>query len=124
SRAHCENPSNAPGLPRTYAGPRGVGEYRALGGATEPQLDSLCHHWSEERFQTELMTPSIFISGGGDSHQPLSRMSIGVFEDLGYEVNYAASDFYALPGPGLHPGAHEHVGEVFEHSEPIVLMLP
>ena len=50
-------------------------------------------HWSEAAFGNELMTG--FISGAPD---PLSILTIGALQDLGYTVNYAAADPYGLPG--------------------------
>ncbi len=49
-------------------------------------------HWRELVFGDELLTG--FLSG---SDRPLSRMSVASFEDLGYTVDYAAADPYALP---------------------------
>jgi hypothetical protein len=31
---------------------------------------------------------------------PISRLTIGAFEDLGYTVDYAAADAYRLPSAG------------------------
>ena len=47
--------------------------------------------WRESVFQTELMTG--YSSPGND---PISRVTIGALEDLGYEVNYNAADNYSL----------------------------
>ena len=49
-------------------------------------------HWRELIFGDELLTG--FLSG---ESRPLSAMSIASFEDLGYAVNYARADPYALP---------------------------
>ncbi len=49
-------------------------------------------HWREAVFADELLTG--FLSGAVRS---LSAMSIGCFEDMGYQVNYAAANAYALP---------------------------
>lgn len=49
-------------------------------------------HWREEVFADELMTG--FLDVGAN---PISRMTIGAFEDLGYSVDYAAADVYRLP---------------------------
>jgi hypothetical protein len=47
-------------------------------------------HWREPVFVNELMTG--FLNGG--MANPLSRLSAASMEDLGYTVNYAASDPY------------------------------
>ena len=49
-------------------------------------------HWREAVFADELLTG--FLSG---AVRPISRMSIGCFEDMGYRVDYQAADAYALP---------------------------
>lgn len=49
-------------------------------------------HWREELFADELMTG--FLDVGAN---PISRMTVGAFEDLGYSVDYAAADVYRLP---------------------------
>jgi len=56
-------------------------------------------HWSEAEFDNEIMTG--FINPGVN---PLSRVTIGAFEDLGYTVSYAAADSYTLPGSGVTTG--------------------
>lgn len=49
-------------------------------------------HWREVYLQDELMTG--FASGSGE---PLSRVTIGALEDLGYVVDYAAADDWSIP---------------------------
>ena len=49
-------------------------------------------HWREAVFGDELLTG--FISG---SQRPISAMSIACFEDMGYQVNYAAAQDFQLP---------------------------
>ena len=56
-------------------------------------------HWSEAAFGNELMTG--FISGIPD---PLSTVTIGSLQDMGYTVNYSAADAYTLPGSHLAAG--------------------
>ena len=53
-------------------------------------------HWRETTFEEELMTG--FVEQG---EMPLSRMTIASLEDLGYEVNRDAADFYQLPATSL-----------------------
>ncbi|TAI46834.1 leishmanolysin-related zinc metalloendopeptidase [Flagellimonas allohymeniacidonis] len=53
-------------------------------------------HWRELVFDNELMTG--FIDAG---ENPISRLSIAAFEDMGYEVNYIVADDYSLPDPEL-----------------------
>jgi Leishmanolysin len=51
-------------------------------------------HWREEVFANELMTG--FLDPGAN---PVSRVTIGAFEDLGYGVDYERADAYRLPTP-------------------------
>lgn len=51
-------------------------------------------HWREFTFDKELMTG--FIDEGNN---PLSRLSIAAFEDMGYDVNYSVADAYSLSDP-------------------------
>ncbi|WP_190811372.1 leishmanolysin-related zinc metalloendopeptidase [Flagellimonas sp. S3867] len=53
-------------------------------------------HWRELIFDNELMTG--FIDSGSN---PISKLSIGAFEDMGYRVNYNVADEYNLPDPTL-----------------------
>jgi hypothetical protein len=48
-------------------------------------------HWREAVFGRELMTP--YISVGFPN--PLSAVTIAMFQDLGYSANYAAAEAYA-----------------------------
>ncbi|WP_245618181.1 leishmanolysin [Deinococcus misasensis] len=51
-----------------------------------------CGHWDEETFKSELMT------GFSTSNpMPLSKLTLGALQDLGYEVNLQAADPYTLP---------------------------
>jgi len=85
---------------RGYLGGGGVREYLALGGSGDrvpleggSALMSRGLHWSEQRFGSELMT-----SGLESWRAPLSRLTLGAMEDLGYQVNWAAAEPYSLAG--------------------------
>lgn len=49
-------------------------------------------HWRESVFADELMTG--FLNTGSN---PLSRVTVGALDDMGYEVNFDAADCYHLP---------------------------
>jgi subtilisin-like proprotein convertase family protein len=49
-------------------------------------------HWREAVFGNELMTG--FLNSGLN---PISRVTIGAFEDMGYQVDYGVADPYTLP---------------------------
>jgi len=85
------------GDPR-YNGPRGIGEWSALGGAGAVPVEATGgpgtadSHWRETTFDNELMTG--FIDYGTN---PLSRLTIASLADLGYRVNIGAADPYVPP---------------------------
>ncbi|GHF33146.1 hypothetical protein HNQ07_000305 [Deinococcus metalli] len=83
-----------------YTGANGVREYRAAGGTlssvpVENQGGSGTKgaHWRETTFNTELMTG--YLNSGVKN--PLSRISVGSLQDMGYAVNYAGADAYSVP---------------------------
>jgi len=82
-----------------YTGAGGVRGHEAVGGEGPPRLEvstgslgSDCSHWANSLYRNELMTP--FLSAGGS---PLSRMTVGALQDIGYQVNEAAADEYTVP---------------------------
>ena len=121
-----------PGTDSTqFVGERAVAEYEALGGSGPVPLEesggegTIDSHWDEETFNTELMTG--FIESGG-TQNPLSRVSIGSFADLGYTVDLGAAEPYALPLLGLlrADGAAGHevprLGRDILLDEPIIVV--
>jgi hypothetical protein len=88
-----------------YTGQSALAEYRTLAnnpGLTFVPLEdaggpgTAGQHWDEETFNNELMTG--FLDSPGAN--PLSRLTIGSLDDLGYVVDYSSADPYSLP-PGL-----------------------
>ncbi len=84
-----------------YIGVNALNEYKTLSGdmaatgillTTGVGPGSDYSHWDEDTFDNELMTP--FINSGSN---PLSRITVGALEDLGYSVNYAQADAYSPP---------------------------
>jgi Leishmanolysin len=94
--------AGAGGANPRFTGASAIREYAALLGAgARPRSVPLANvggpgtrdgHWREEVFGNELLTG--FLDAGPN---PLSRMTIGAFEDLGYSVAYARADAYRLP---------------------------
>ncbi|MBD2111282.1 MULTISPECIES: proprotein convertase P-domain-containing protein [Cyanophyceae] len=85
----------------TYVGQNGMREFAALVGAQGMTPVPVANtggqgtrdgHWREAVFGNELMTG--FLNLG---QNPLSRLTVGCLEDLGYAVNYTAADPYELP---------------------------
>ncbi|RIH85663.1 leishmanolysin-related zinc metalloendopeptidase [Calidithermus roseus] len=84
----------------TFLGTNAVREWQALGGSGNVPVENTGgsgtrdSHWRESVFNNEIMTG--FLDSGAN---PLSKVTIGSMEDLGYSVNYSAADPYTLPGP-------------------------
>jgi hypothetical protein len=83
-----------------FIGKNAIREYQILGN-TEANSVPVANtggqgtrdgHWRELVFDNELMTGFIDID-----QNPLSRLSIAAFEDMGYIVNYISADPYELP---------------------------
>jgi len=79
----------------TFTGPNAVREYRSLfrNTATSVPLEAgIRGHWDENALRTELMTPYAEDIG---TPMPISRLTIGALQDMGYSVNYAAAEPYS-----------------------------
>ena len=85
-----------------FVGTNALREYRTLSGkptATGVPVESgggagtANAHWSESVFNSELMTGYAEAAG---VNMPISRVTVGSLEDLGYTVNYAKADNYVL----------------------------
>ncbi len=88
-----------------FTGENALNEYKNLTNSVEPNPVPLANtggpgtregHWRELTFDNELMTG--FIDTGDN---PISRLSIAAFEDMGYQVEYTSADTYALPDPTI-----------------------
>ncbi len=77
----------------TYIGQAGINAFNALGGLGNSVPLSDSGHWSEEVFDTELMTPF----AETEPPMPISIVSVGALQDLGYTVDYSEADDYSLP---------------------------
>jgi subtilisin family serine protease len=86
-----------------YVGTNALREYRSLFGvpaATGVPVENqggagtAGGHWRESVFDTELMTG--FAEPAG-TRMPISRITVGAMQDLGYQVNYARADAYVRP---------------------------
>ncbi len=84
-----------------YVGQNGMREFATLIGAQGMTPVPVANtggqgtrdgHWREAVFGNELMTG--FLNRGPN---PLSRVTVGSLEDLGYAVNYTAADPFELP---------------------------
>ena len=81
-----------------YHGAGAVNAWNSLGGSGNVPVEETggagtkCGHWQEATFDNELMTG--WLNG---STRPLSQVTVGTLEDMGYQVNYTAADPYLLP---------------------------
>lgn len=88
-----------------YVGARAVAEYSSIFGiqATSVPVENTGGpgtyggHWRETVLDAELMTGYAESAGVA---MPLSRITVGGLQDLGYTVNYAAADAYSPPRGG------------------------
>ena len=88
--------------PTFFTGSNAVREYNTVfGSAANPSgvpieqdggAGTAFAHWDDETFGNELMTG--FLESGLN---PLSVITIGAFDDMGYTVDYAAADPYTPP---------------------------
>jgi hypothetical protein len=86
-----------------YIGTNALAEYRTLtGNPAETSVPNTHNKWDEWTFGKELMSDTFESTGP----YPLSRLTIGAMQDLGYTVNYAAADPYALAHAPLPPDDH------------------
>ena len=90
------------GRDQHFIGQAAVAEYNAIFGTTgnfvpvetDGGPGTAGGHWDEEILINELMTG--FLNDGTEN--PLSRITIGSLQDMGYEVNLAAGDPYSPRG--------------------------
>jgi hypothetical protein len=113
-----------------FVGPEAVREWRALGGVGDPPIEdrggsgTAFSHWRETSFRTEIMTG--FVESAG-VRQPLSRVTLASFADLGYRVDYATADEYVLPPATLSLPANRWLADSVPWEEPIpgpIIVLP
>lgn len=111
-----------------FTGPQAVGEWHVLGGTgtvpveNEGGAGTADAHWRELEFGREVMTG--FISPVGTPN-PFSRVTLAAMADLGFTVDYGATDAYQWPGPALLRAAPmEGLGWDVVVREPILMLLP
>ncbi|WP_051963454.1 leishmanolysin-related zinc metalloendopeptidase [Deinococcus misasensis] len=111
---HNGNPDCLSASTVSFNGTKASTQYHLLGQSGNVPVENQygagtkCGHWSESLFKTELMTG--FANAGP---MPLSKMTVGALEDLGYVVNYNAADAYMMPLVSSQ-GVDDHVQELVE----------
>jgi flagellin-like hook-associated protein FlgL len=116
------NHSNFSGT--TYNGANAIAQYNEIMGTSVAQLyleddggaGTALSHWEEdetngtvEGFDNEIMTG---YSEGGGVAEPLSKVTVGVMEDAGYEVDYGSADVWTGAGTGSGPAGGMVIGSV------------
>lgn len=108
-KGRLQNPSlpSSPGVDTHFDGPQAIARMDAVGGAAYPDAKvpvensavngSADSHWRESVYDAELMTPLIENAGA----MPLSSVTGGAMQDLGYVVDLAAAQSFTLSFPAL-----------------------
>jgi Leishmanolysin len=79
-----------------YVGINANREYKAVSGCSSAAVErkggsgTACVHWDEQCMGNELMTGYL----GSNAASPLSRITVGSLQDLGYEVDYSQADTF------------------------------
>ena len=82
-----------------YTGPRALAAYRALGGKQKAiPLDPDAGHWAGSVVCSEILSGEAGDFAGRVN--PISPLTLGALEDLGYRVNVGAANRYTLPTNG------------------------
>ncbi len=126
------HPEHTPGMTDThFIGPEATDRFLAIGGnlytggeivpvendTIQFSSGSLDGHWREGVFDEELMSTQLNVPTN-----PVSVVTIGQFEDLGYTVDYGAADSYTLPvaaivaGPRVEGSTIDLSGDVWRGS--------
>ena len=85
-----------------FTGPNALREYNSLFGGTATSVPletgggagTAGAHWLDSVFKTELMTGYSEVAGVA---MPLSVITVGAMQDIGYDVTYTAADPYTKP---------------------------
>jgi Ca2+-binding RTX toxin-like protein len=111
------NPSSNGGTDPRFIGAHATQEYNTRFGLNETGVPveadggpgTADSHWRESIFDNELMTG--YISNGGGEN-PLTRLTIAQFADLGYQVDYSPAD------PAVVAPIHSANSTVSVHGQP------
>jgi subtilisin family serine protease len=120
----------AGGTNPTYVGTNALREYRSIFGlpnATGVPVENsggqgtADSHWRETVFVTELMTGYAEPAG---TAMPISRITVGALQDIGYQVNYARADAYTRPAPLTAPPAVRVTPPALVRGRPVSVARP
>ncbi len=84
-----------------FSGKKAIKAYSQLSGKRQKFVPleksggsgTMGSHWRESIFNNELMTGYY----NTDQINPLSKLTLAAFEDMGFEVNYSNADIYSIP---------------------------
>lgn len=112
-----------------YTGKHGVSQYNALRSGNEAESvpvessgggGTAGAHWRNSVFGNELMTGFI----GGDT-QPLSQLTLGSLQDIGYTVDLSKAEKYTIPAAGdVDTSGDDFTGDVPPESEDTITRVP
>ena len=76
-----------------FVGSQALAQYQKISpGAQSVPMQVGGSHWDETEFGVEIMTPS------WSPNSVVSMLTVGLFDDLGYDVDYSKADPYTTPG--------------------------
>ena len=103
-----------------FTGTNGANEWFALSGETDVPVantggaGTAGSHWRESIFDNELMTGYI------DDNMPISRVTVGSLEDIGYEVDYSKADPFSTFLKSMRSAGESDATERVEIQEEIL----
>jgi hypothetical protein len=78
---------------QNFVGSQALAQYQKISpGAQSVPMQVGGSHWDETEFGVEIMTPS------WSPNSVVSMLTVGLFDDLGYDVDYSKADPYTTPG--------------------------
>lgn len=93
-----------------YLGENAKREFAELNGGCDnlPLLQSggagsICRHWADDCLRNELMSSTL-----SSSETALSKLSVGVLQDIGYDVDYSEADEFSESDLGTCPSCRRN----------------
>jgi Ca2+-binding RTX toxin-like protein len=119
-----QGPAASGGTNPRFTGALATAEYNARFGTTDTSVPveatggpgTADGHWRESIFDNELMTGFINFSGPN----PLSRVTIAQFADLGYQVNLPSADSYLRAANGFTSGRRGSIANTGVVTRPVM----
>lgn len=96
-----------------YKGVHGNAEFQAISGCPTVLVDSDCVEWDRWCMSSELMTNNVLYL----SNPPLSRITVGSLQDMGYNVSYSKADSFGRADLDPHCRCNRRSLVDMSHSE-------